>query len=280
MADYEPITKRVNGIDLDSPNRGWSLLAEGTSARIARNVRRAPLVIGRRHGSAPTGRLPVYDEASVNLTWLLHGDDTAELEAAYRDLVSVLSHPNLTYEHVAAGTVTQAPAELVSLSEPTEFLAGQSMTVTAVLALTDPFLRDADYTTTSTLTAGNHTLSGLAGTAPIRDAVIRFTSTGSLTSVQVTDSTSGTSISWVGTAIANGRYLYLDPARMRAWDHNTNSDWDGTAGVDVSKGLDYAGAGPLQLWPATSVADGELQHDVKIVTTGGSCVIRAKRAWL
>lgn len=272
-----PITKRVNGIDLHNPKRGWSLQENGTSARVARTVRRAPLVIGGRHGSAPTGRLPVYEEASVSLTWLLMADTQAGLEDAYRDLVGVLSVPGLVYQHEAAGVVTEAPAELVSLTEPTDFTAGRLMRVSAILSLTDPFLRDVEYTTTGELSAGTHSLTELAGTAPIRDAVVRFT--GPTSFVTVHDTASGTQIAWVGSGVTAGRYLYLDPANMAAWHHTSTSAWE-SAGPDVSSGLDYTGAGPLQLWPYTGELGGTLVRQVEVSTTGGSCVIRGRRAWL
>lgn len=274
-----PITKRVNGIDLHNPERGWSLQEKGTSARVARTVRRAPLVIGGRHGSAPTGRLPVYEEASVSLTWLLMADTQAGLEDAYRDLVGVLSVPGLVYQHEAAGVVTEAPAELVSLTEPTDFTAGRLMRVSAILSLTDPFLRDVEYTTTGELSAGTHELTQLAGTAPIRDAVVRFT--GPTTHVTVLDVVSGTQLEWIGSGVTSDRYLYLDPARMAAWHSASASAWDGSTGsVGASHGLDYTAAGPLQLWPHTGEVAGVIVRQVHLTTTGGSCVIRARRAWL
>lgn len=271
-----PITKRLNGIDLDQPARGWALLSD-TSLRIQRATRRSPLVVARRHGSVPRGELPVYEEATAHLAWELSGTSQVGLEAAYDELMGVLTLPGLVYEHVVDGRVLSAPAAGVSISEPTSFVPGASMDVSAAVALTDPFLRDATPSIFGPVPVGGHVVEGLAGTAPIADAVVRFT--GPFAQVSIVDQATGSGLTWTGTA-SSGQYLYLDAATLVARRSTSASAWE-SGGTDVSGGLDYPAPGPLQLWPVSGeTSPGVLRRQVQVQTSGGPCAIRGKRAWL
>lgn len=271
--------KLLNGADVHAPARGWTL-EDSTMTRPPVQVRRNVVEVPRSHGSRPTGRPPVFGEPSVSLDWLLTSTPTAGLDEVYADLVSVLSRPGLLYGHRYDDVVTEAPAELVSISEPSDHLASRHMKVSAILALPGVFLRSQSYATSPVLAEGTHDLTTWGGTAPISDAIVRFN--GGALDVSVVDAAYGEGVSWNGSApIGSGTYLYLDPGQWRAWSSTSGSQWT-PGGTDRSRWLDRPAAGRLQLWPLPSVdAAGQVTRVRTVTVTGGiSCVIRAKGAFL
>lgn len=149
------------------------------------------------------------------------------------------------------GTVDQTAAHrLVSLSD-TESEHGTSMvTVTAVLTAPGVFWRGVEATsdpiaaTAGTIATEVPILAGC--TAPVGDAVIRWTAPA--TAVSVRDLATGSGLSWSGS-LAAGSYLFMDAAALRAW-MTTDADAWAPAGTDATSGLDYPTGGPLQMWPA------------------------------
>lgn len=273
-------TKQINGIDLHDQSRGWFLNRDGTSPGIARSVRQDALVVGGRHGDVPKGSLPVYDSATVNLSFVLDATSQYELASRYRDLFGVFSQPSLVYQEVIfdgpATEVHEAPAVLVSMGEPSDFLPGRYVSVSMILSLLDPFLRDVAGSTTGILAAGTHPLSLFAGTAPITDVVVRFGP--SVSDPAVTDVASGTGLTWRG-AVTSGTYVYADPSTMRAWRSTSASQWTQGSATSVSGSLDYPGPGRLQVWPTTTITGGVLSRVPTVLTTGPT-MIRGRRAWL
>lgn len=142
---------------------------------------------------------------------------------------------------------------------------------TATLSMTSPFWRAAEPTLSAVPDGGvlmnaaahpgpftmwlgepNNSVSvldtggcadGYASDAPVDDMIIRVPK--GVDSMTLTDPTSGTGVSWSGTATSG--YLYVDPQRLRAWTAGGTGAWSG--GADVTAGLDYMAAGPLQIWP-------------------------------
>lgn len=214
----------------------------------------------------------------MTLQWLLSGGGSqAALRDAYEHLVGLLQTPRLTLGLRTDGSVVEAPASLSGITEPVDFLVGRHMRVDATFFLDDPFLRDQAFTTTGLLDPGTHTLAGLGGSAPISDAVVRFS--GPTAQVSVVDAGSGSSLSWTGTVNA-GQYVYLHPDTMRARRSGSASQWD-SGGTDVSAAVEYAPPGRLQLWPMSGeTSPGVLRRQVQVATSGGPCMIRGKRAWL
>lgn len=264
----ERVTWLASGVDLHNEGRGWSLQA-ASSVRVARSVRRSPLVVAGAHGSRRRGLPPVYDEASVTLRWLLKGGESqAGLVAAYDGLVGVLSRPGLVLGLRTDGQVVESPAELVTVTEPSEFVVGRIMRVEATLFLGDPFLRDPVVTESSNLTNGTNTLVALAGTAPVVDPVIRVA--GPLSSVTVTDHAYGQGITWTGT-VNTGQFLFVHPDRMVARRGAAGQSESG--GTDVSAGLSYPGPGRLQLWPVTTEVPGPVVATNQAFDPGGAALV-------
>lgn len=281
------ITKRLNGIDLHRPDLGWNL-DSATTLRAGVTNRRSPLELPRVHGSRSAGRAPVYGETTVSLSWWVEGGTQTALEDAYAGLVGLLMQPGLVYQHEADGLVTEAAAELVSISEPGEFLVGTHVTLTALLALPGVFLRGTTYVTTNLLSPGTHDLRNWSGSAPIPDPVIRFTGPMDVlggAQMEVYDTAYGEGVEWMGPAITSSQYLYVDPARFRAWIATNTGAWDQPSGTtDVTRFLSYPPQGRLQLHPRTVMpAPGTTDpviREVRVTTTGRPCVIRAKGSWL
>lgn len=177
---------------------------------------------------------------------------------------------------------------------------GRYTRYTAALSMTSPFWRGVDPTLveirddgvlldTSAVTGPctmwlgepNNSVSvpapdgyvdGEMSDAPVDDLIIRVPA--GVDAMTLTDPTSGTGISWSGKTTAG--YLYVDPKRLRAWTDGNEAAWGG--GADATAGLDYAAAGPLQIWPD---ADGRYRVDLTThgVPADQKTFIRFFKAW-
>lgn len=110
------------------------------------------------------------------------------------------------------------------------------------------------------------------GDAPLWRPVFKFPST--VTSVTVTDPTSGTGFTWTGAA-DSAKPLYVRPDVMRAWRSPYANTWE-QSGVDVSAGLDYPAGGILQCWPDASNV---YRLDVKATGASGDASIHVANTW-
>lgn len=270
------ITKLIDNVNLHQPDRGWSL-QRGSTVRPSVTHRRSVVSVPRSHGSRASGRAPVFDEPTVTLEWLVRGTSQTELEAAWSGLAGLLATGQV-YQHEADSVTTAAPMVLVSISEPGDFAVERLMRMTAIVALPGVFLRGQGYITTATLAAGAHDLTDWGCSAPIPDPVIRFT--GPVATVSVTDTTYGEGVSWAGAVgdIPAGTYLYLAPASWQAWSSSSATAWEPT-GTNRTKGMSHPAVGRLQLQPRTVLSD-PVSRKSTVTVTGGSCVIRARGAWL
>ena len=113
-------------------------------------------------------------------------------------------------------------------------------------------------------------MATLAGsTAPITDAVIRFT--GPAVSPAIVDVATGGSLSRPG-GLLEGQRLLVDCARMRAARVTTDT-WDFAAGTDVTGDMQADGPGSASRWlhltPQISGGD-PFSRSVRITTTATS----------
>lgn len=241
------MTYLLNGVDLcDSEH---VVLVAGTVWRPDIGTVRSPVTIAGRHGSIDRG-LPVFAEPKLTLVVDLDAHDSqTDLEAAGNAVIGLLAAPQLIITRVSGDLVTSVEARLESVSH-SDFLWSRTATITAVFALPSVFWREDVQTSTPVVLTGSAadvTVAHLAGsTAPARGAVLRVA--GPATSVAVNEMLTGTGLSWTGTGLVAGQYLYIDVDRLRAWRSASSSQWT-QGGTDVSGGLDYPAAGRLQLWP-------------------------------
>ncbi|WP_159794447.1 hypothetical protein [Puerhibacterium puerhi] len=270
------ITWLLSGVDA---NR-W-FIQKGTLWRPPVSVRAATIDVPGRHGVIAPG-LPVFDEPQLNLKLQPVGPQTS-LEEAQAELVALLAAPGLTVTRRSAGAAASAPARLVSLS-PDDFRPGQTAAFSVALAIPGVFLRGPVASSPATVVASGDTVEiahlGVS-TGPVADAIVRVT--GPATTVAVTDVVSGTGLSWAGAALTAGRYLYLDAGTLRAWWSASSSAW--TGGTDVTSGLDYPAAGPLQIWPrmqGTDPADrrARLRVSGSGLSTATALMVRGAPAYL
>lgn len=270
------ITWSLSGVDTVR----WNVQA-GSLWRPPVTVRRSVLTVPGRHGSLPTARPPVFEEPTVTLELLCLGA-MASLEAAVNEAQALLSAPGLVLGRSSGGVVTSAPAALVSIS-PGDFFADRAARVTAMLAVPGVFLRGASADSASAVVPATVALPALAaGTAPVGDAVLRVK--GPFSALDATDPVSGTGISWSGAALNATTYLYIDLATLTARTSTSSAAWE-TGGADVSGGLSYPAAGPLQIWPRMAAADPAVRSASLVVTATGAdattaLVVRAAPAYL
>ena len=246
----------LNGLDLEP----YGVQQRATAWRAPISTRRHPVAIPGLHGDLLASRLPVFGPPIV--TWhLWHDSDSpAAISQATDIIVSALAQPDLTLTRsllTAGGRVEHsARAELVSVDWG-DYMLRSHARATIVFSVPGVVFRDGNTTPWTALVGSGltATIPHLSdSTGPIPDAIIRFT--GPITNPSITDTNSGTSLSWTGT-VAAGEYLFLDASRLTARKAGADA-W--LSGGSLVGSVDYGGDGPLQLWPA-------------IVTVGGSYTV-------
>jgi hypothetical protein len=227
----------------------------GTLFRPPIATRRTIVTAPRRHGSIPTGFPPVFEEPTLVMGFSMKGECSQTiLEDRSNALINILSAPGLIITRISGALTVTGAAALISFDGITNYSYKRAVLAKASFGLPGVFLRGVVTDRTSAApTFTNWDVGGTlaAGTAPITDAIVRVT--GPSTSVTVTDVLTGTGLSWTGSLTA-GNYLFMDAANLQAWISATSTQWT-KAGTDVSGGLSYPGAGPLQLWPILSTND-------------------------
>lgn len=218
-----------------------------------------------------------------------------------RRVLRLLTMPRLTLTRRVPDHLMDRCADVVLTSlTADDTTVGRYTRYTAAFSMTSPFWRSPDPTLTALPDDGvlldasaipgpatwwegepNNSVSVLApdgypdgymSDAPIDDMIIRVPK--GVDAMTLTDTTSGTGISWSGKTTAG--YLYVDPKRLRAWTDGNEAAWEG--GADATAGLDYAAAGPLQIWPD---ADGRYRVDLAThgVPADQKTFIRFFKAW-
>jgi len=270
------MTYAINGV----ADSRWTVLS-ATTWRPPVTVGGSVVAVPGRHGVIRPS-LPRFEEPTVTIQLAFNGT-TSQLEAFYAELVSLLTAPGLVLTRKDDGGDRAAAARLVTITEP-EFYHGRAAIVTAVLAIPGVFFRGASTdSSTIFLTSGTTMeIATLAGsTAPVTDAVLRLN--GPITSFSITDVVTGTGLSWALDNVATGAYLYLDAGSLQAWKSTSASQWT-PGGTDVTSGLDYPAAGPLQLFPRMQSAN-PTDRRVKVLINGSgfatssAMVVRAAPAY-
>lgn len=250
------------------------------------------------HGIAVPPVPPVIGQRT--LTMKIGCAGTAGWEETRR-VLRLLTMPRLTLTRRVPDQLMDRCADVVLTSlTADDTTVGRYTRYTAAFSMTSPFWRAPAPTLTALPDDGvlldasaipgpatwwegepNNSVSVLApdgypdgymSDAPIDDMIIRVPK--GVDAMTLTDPTSGTGISWSGKTTAG--YLYVDPKRLRAWTDGNEAAWEG--GADATAGLDYAAAGPLQIWPD---ADGRYRVDLAThgVPADQKTFIRFFKAW-
>ena len=261
MGSNPMMSWRINGVD---PEAVTGALLRGTVWRPSVSTRRPVVEIPGVHGTIDIGQLPVFAEPTV--LWRLYhqGATPEDHEQLVGSVLAMVSAPKLVLSRVVAGKVTEAAAKLITADW------GDGLNPTAELkvafAIPGVFFRDGNTTPWTALVGSGltATIPHLSdSTGPIPDAIVRFT--GPITNPSITDTNSGTSLSWTGT-VAAGEYLFLDASRLTARKAGADA-W--TAGGTLVGSVDYGGDGPLQLWPAVvTVGSSSLARQVSVSVAG------------
>ena len=257
----------INGVMLPSV-RGEMFSTEATVWRVPSiTPDRRALVVAGQHGSLEFGS-PVFSEPTVTIVARFRYRTMAELEQAVGWFNSLAMAPSVTLSRLSAGVTATAGARLVSISHDEFVWSNEFVTakVTVVYAIPRVFFSEVKTTSDDldfSADLNNSEIASLSGsTAPVVGAVVRLT--GPLTAVLVTDPLSASGISWAGT-LAAGQYLFLDTADLTARISANAGDWL-SGGSNVTSGLDYPAAGPLQLWP---IADDTIgAQKIRLSATG------------
>lgn len=250
------------------------------------------------HGIAVPPVPPVIGQRT--LTMKIGCAGTAGWEETRR-VLRLLTMPRLTLTRRVPDQLMDRCADVVLTSlTADDTTVGRYTRYTAAFSMTSPFWRAPAPTLTALPDDGvlldasaipgpatwwegepNNSVSVLApdgypdgymSDAPIDDMIIRVPK--GVDAMTLTDPTSGTGISWSGKTTAG--YLYVAPKRLRAWTDGNEAAWEG--GADATAGLDYAAAGPLQIWPD---ADGRYRVDLAThgVPADQKTFIRFFKAW-
>lgn len=258
---------KVNGISLDDPARGWTVL--NSSERTAGiTIARPTLTIPGRDGGIP---LPGYQETPA--LGLVIGTPRRYLAA----LKTLLQQPALRLER--AGTPGTATVQLDAVSD-TVVGAGMDaeMEVKVVLSIPGVWYRgDVEETKGLPVSSGTavSVFPGLTGKVP--DALVRFTD---VVNPRVTDS-AGSFMAYTGTVPA-GSYLTLDAVTGRGYLTGT-AKWSG--GTEVDPLLIGYGRGPdfLTITPYITTDPDNPSGRLTVTHSGGGTpviAIRGRNAYL
>lgn len=242
----------INGLAV-SDALGLHLLRETTWA-LSTTVRQNPTEQAGEHGSTQTG-LPTYESSTVTMSALAVASSEAAVEAAIAQFKALCGSPTLVLTRTGAdGVAAGGVARLVSVT-PADWQPGAwSVRIVALFTITGVFLRGPSWTSYDLAAQSDITAVELTGlstsTAPIGDVTMRIT--GPCTNPYVSDPSTGTGLSYIGT-VAAGQYLFMSARPLSARLSSSSADWL-SGGSDVSAALTYPAAGRLQLWPAVQTA--------------------------
>ena len=253
-------TYTVDGVPLDDPADRWFLEA-GSRRRSLPAVRATRVSTPGRSGSFFTPN-DTFEDGQFGLSVIVTDKDAAgvpggqtQVEKNIELLTGLLAGTGrlmrvehriglndvrVAYGRVAAGAepeprrglldryllrfVVEVPGVFWSDGAGPQFMAGAAPTASGTLHL--PILD--------------------GGSAPITDATVRFA--GPFNGrVSVADARSGTGLSYQGNVPA-GTFVFLNAGTLKAHTSTNKEAWD--TGTDVSGGLDYPPAGPLQITPS------------------------------
>lgn len=262
----------INGLTV-ADALGLHLLRETTWA-LNVTARQSPIEIPGEHGSVQVG-LPTYESGTVTMSALAVASSEAAVESAIAQFKALCGSPSLVLTRTSGDVTATAAARLVSVA-PADWAPGAwSVRIVAIFAIPGVFLRGPVWTSADIAAMWDLSAAELTGlstsTAPIGDAIMR--ATGPCTNPYVSDPSTGTGLSYIGT-VAAGQYLFLAARPLTARLSSSSADWL-SGGTDVSAALTYPGAGRLQLWPVVQTAT---TRKVQVSMTGSGRTSATKLA--
>lgn len=290
--DYTRVTYSIDGVSLNDPGDRWHL-SRATRRRALPAVRTTSVTTPARHGEAFMPGAP-YMASTMAVALIITDRDAAgvhrgpaQAEANLELITGLLSGPHRLFrlEHHISSTESRVAMGEVNASAEPKLLGfrAELWEWTFIISIPGVFWSDGKAPVLAQGAAalsGSLALSGLAGgSAPITDAVVRLLGPFN-GKASVTDARSGTGLSWQGT-LAASTYLYLNADTLRAWTSTSATAW--TSGTDVTSGLDYPYAGPLQLTPTTTAAGTTyaLAYTLPVANAASTAVaVRCERKFL
>lgn len=230
-------------------------LTSATEYAPALAPRRADLYIPQVHYAVPLWGDPL-SAITLTLQVRIKGDDPDDLRGLWNDFIGLLwngSSIPMTVKRHRGTFIDSAEAQLVSTSTPDFSCVTNRLDVTAILNIPGGAWR-GEFVEETLSPFPSPTIVGVDSSLPIADALIRVQGGPSFTTLEATDTLSGTGIRWGNGAVnvPAGKWLLVDPYNMRAVRKATNS-WDITSyEVDFSGILTYLGTGPLNITSARS----------------------------
>ncbi|MCI1673137.1 MAG: hypothetical protein LKI34_02810 [Bifidobacterium tibiigranuli] len=261
-------TWMLNGVPIGGPG---CTVTQGSDWLAAISPEFDDIITPGAHGSIDTG-LPLRQTSRpYTLRIAANGPD------AYHSSISTLARlctmPSLTLSRTFNGTTQQAKVRCTSLAPDGDSVYESVMRITIAFRILGVWWRSPNAVQASLPLSGGALTPGTLGDAPIPDAIIRAPT--GVTGITLTDHATGTGITWAGTR-QSSTYLYLDPARLAAWQSTSSSAW--TSANPSSVGIDYPAAGPLAITPD---ADGAYRCD--LACTGGQAsdalLLQFRQSW-
>lgn len=256
---------RVNGVLIDQPERGWTLLPDSELFSGVSSVFSRVDVAGRDGSLMLPGKAsPAVVSIRVHCSM-----------AMYPALLALFRGQDLTLTRDDFPALS-AQGRMLSISTDRVGIAVDWIDVTVVVELPGAYWRAKSLSTAVIpLTAASAQADVLAGmTAPVQDALIRVTGA---SGVVVTDSAG----SWVQfPTVAAGQYVRFDASTGRAY-RTTTDTW--TGGTEVSGQVDFGGPRTLfeithVLNPSTLTTTGHLTVTSTTRESGAAVSVRARTA--
>lgn len=268
---------RLNGVDLDDDSRGWKLQRASTW-RAPVSARRSVISFPGRPGELVAGAAGDVEAPIITFEWLVVRRTASELDATLDDLVLLLTSRNASMSRTTqdgSARETSATVSFLSMSERDGLTISDGAAYCRIVAqLKVPGACWRGQSQDWPLPAGRTVLS-TGSTAPIVDSVLRIS--GPMSSVQVVDDVSWSSITWTGS-LASGQYAFIDTARLTLAKTSDANAWT-LAGTD-SPEVDYSASGSLRITPMASVGAPRYASVTATIVGSGYLTLRTRAAYL
>lgn len=266
------LTYSIQGFDLHQPEIGFKLLV-GSSFAPAVSPRRVDLEIPLMHGQVPLWDDPLPAQ-KLTLKVRIEDSQPDMLRQKWEHLRALMwtgANRGLTIRRVMAGQVTSAFGQLETMSEPDFWLARGMVDVVMVFNI--PYGRWESIQTQEVdlpLNGQEVQIPFVAeSTGPITNMLFQVKGpTATEWSLTVRDETSRTGFVLARYEhIPTDDYWVVDPENYRAWDNQTDSDWNARH-EDRSTYLRPLGVSMLQLVSVPSFQVGNRSTNITISSTG------------
>lgn len=276
------LTYSINGFVLESTTQTEGMwLLEGTEYAPALSPRRSTLEIPGVHYEIPSWGDPM-SSITLSLNLRLQYQTADALREGWNLITGLLgmgTNMPVQVQRIRGSVTEQADAQLISSTSPDFLCSTNRADPQIVMNIPGGSWRGDQLDQDFPVGEEQSVVVSEESTRPIADALLRVP--GPLVTLGVTDTVSGTGVSWGGGSLSvpEDEWLLIDVMKMRAAILDADS-WNVDDGEPASGSLVFTGFGPLSLVSRRSGPDGDPVSGLTVTMSGGTgpLTIRARPA--